>query len=207
MVEIAGWLNQGGPVLWVIFALSILALTLIIWKIAHLTRLGAFDGGSRTEDAILGWCAGQHEQAIGTLRTTPSLRGKLAYAAMEAAGDAALTAADAREETTRVARNLLARARAGLRPLDMISTVAPLLGLLGTVLGMIEAFQALEDAGSRPDPTALAGGIWQALLTTAAGMAVAIPAAMALIWFDGIAERLQRDMEDAATRIFLLRAS
>jgi len=75
------------------------------------------------------------------------------------------------------------------------------LGLLGTVLGMIAAFQTLQEAGSRADPAALAGGIWEALLTTAAGMAVAIPASMALAWFESVADRAQDDMEDAATRI------
>jgi len=101
-----------------------------------------------------------------------------------------------------VARALLAEARAGLRPLELIATIAPLIGLLGTVLGMIEAFQALQETGSRADPAALAGGIWEALLTTAAGMAVAIPASMALTWFESVADRVQADMEDAATRIF-----
>ena len=52
------------------------------------------------------------------------------------------------------------------------------------------------------DPGALAGGIWEALLTTAAGMGVAIPAAMAGAWFESIAERIQADMEDVATVVF-----
>jgi biopolymer transport protein ExbB len=67
---------------------------------------------------------------------------------------------------------------------------------------MIAAFQALQDAGGQTDPATLAGGIWEALLTTAAGMAVAIPAAAALTWFDSIADRVQAEMEDDATRIF-----
>ncbi|MEL6601515.1 MAG: MotA/TolQ/ExbB proton channel family protein [Pseudomonadota bacterium] len=66
---------------------------------------------------------------------------------------------------------------------------------------MIEAFQALETTGTRADPAALAGGIWEALLTTAAGMAVAIPASAALSWFDSIADRLRLSMEDVATRV------
>ena len=74
---------------------------------------------------------------------------------------------------------------------------------MGTVLGMIEAFQALETTGGQADPSVLAGGIWEALLTTAAGMAVAIPAAVALSWFEAIAERVQRDLEDIATRMFI----
>jgi biopolymer transport protein ExbB len=54
-----------------------------------------------------------------------------------------------------------------------------LLGLFGTVLGMVEAFRQLELAGSQVDPAVLSGGIWQALLTTAVGLAVAIPAVLA----------------------------
>jgi biopolymer transport protein ExbB len=68
---------------------------------------------------------------------------------------------------------------------------------------MIDAFQALQDAGDRADPAALAGGIWEALLTTAAGMAVAIPAGVALVWFESICDRVQADLEDIATRIFV----
>jgi biopolymer transport protein ExbB len=101
-----------------------------------------------------------------------------------------------------VAKAALMQTRRGLRALELIATIAPLIGLLGTVLGMIEAFQALQAAGNRADPAALAGGIWQALLTTAAGMAVAIPASMALSWYDSICERVQADLEDLATRVF-----
>ena len=207
MSEITAFLSRGGPVLWLIAILSIFALALVLWKVLHFLRLGAFSGGHATEEAIRNWCAGDHDTAIAGLKTRPSLRGRLAFAAMRTASDAALTATDAREETTRVARNLLASARRGLRPLELIATVAPLLGLLGTVLGMIEAFQVLQEAGNRADPAALAGGIWEALLTTAAGMSVAIPASMALSWFDGVTERVQTEMEDAATRIFLMRSS
>lgn len=122
--------------------------------------------------------------------------------AIEARLDDAMTDPQAREETTRVAKSALMQTRRGLRALELIATIAPLIGLLGTVLGMIEAFQALQAAGNRADPSALAGGIWQALLTTAAGMAVAIPASMALSWYDSICERVQADMEDLATRVF-----
>jgi biopolymer transport protein ExbB len=66
-----------------------------------------------------------------------------------------------------------------------VAQVAPLLGLFGTVLGMIEAFQGLQQAGAAVDPSALAGGIWVALLTTAVGLVVAMPASLLLTWFDG----------------------
>ena len=63
-----------------------------------------------------------------------------------------------------------------LRGLEMTASVAPLMGLLGTVIGMINSFSKLSMSGTRVDPTILAGGIWEALLTTAGGLAVAIPA-------------------------------
>ena len=90
--------------------------------------------------------------------------------------------------------------------LELISTIAPLLGLLGTVLGMIAAFQALQESGSRADPAILAGGIWEALLTTAAGMAVAIPASITLTWFESVVERVRHDLEDIAARVFVARS-
>ena len=132
---------------------------------------------------------------------------KLVRTAISASLDPALDATSAREETERVARRALSEARAGIRLLEGVATVAPLLGLLGTVLGMIEAFQALQDSGARADPSAVAGGIWEALLTTAAGRGVALTAALAVAWFDSVTESIAADMEDLATRIFLARPS
>ncbi|WP_010140285.1 MotA/TolQ/ExbB proton channel family protein, partial [Oceanicola sp. S124] len=65
------------------------------------------------------------------------------------------------------------------------------------------AFQALQEAGSNADPSMLAGGIWEALLTTAAGMAVAIPASAALTWFEAVLDNLRTDLEDLSARIFV----
>lgn len=63
--------------------------------------------------------------------------------------------------------------------LATVSGVAPLLGFLGTVLGMIKAFQQIESLGGNVNATVLAGGIWEAMVTTAAGLAVGIPAIIA----------------------------
>ena len=103
------------------------------------------------------------------------------------------------------ARAQLQEISAGLRALELVVTIAPLLGLLGTVLGMIDAFQALQLEGGNADPATLAGGIWAALLTTAAGMAVAIPVAMCLTWFDTIHDKMRHSFEDIATRIFAIK--
>ncbi|MEY2957120.1 MAG: hypothetical protein RLZ26_2283 [Pseudomonadota bacterium] len=202
---VAAALERGGPAMWAIGALSVVTVATILWKLADLARAGAFRGGARTRAAAERWQAGDAAGAAAMLRGARTARARLAAAAMAAAGDPTLDQAAAEAETARAARAILSEARAGLRLLDLVTTAAPLLGLLGTVLGMIEAFRALEESGARADAAALAGGIWEALLTTAAGMAVALPAAVALAWFEGVIEAMRHDMEDAATRILLRR--
>lgn len=200
--DLAEFLSRGGPTLWLIAALSVLTLALVLWKLWRMLLDGAWSGAA-TRAALALWEAGNADKALSQLEGRRSLRARLAWRAMRCKLDPALTDAQAREETTRHARADLTDARSGLRALELIATIAPLLGLLGTVLGMIGAFQALQVAGSRADPAALAGGIWEALLTTAAGMAVAIPAGVALVWFESLCDRMQADMEDIATRVFL----
>ncbi|KEO56115.1 MotA/TolQ/ExbB proton channel family protein [Thioclava pacifica] len=192
----------GGPAMWAIAALSVLSLALIFWKLWDLLAAGAWSGGARTQAAIEAWARGDLDAAEAVLKDRRSLRAQLARAAMASLRDPQLDRAGAEAETARVARNLLARARSGLRGLELAVVIGPLLGLLGTVAGMIAAFRALQEAGVQADPATLAGGIWEALLTTAAGMAVAIPAQIALSGFDAVVDRLRHDMEDAATRIF-----
>lgn len=68
--------------------------------------------------------------------------------------------------------------------LEIIGQVSPLIGLLGTVIGMIDSFNELELGGSLVDPSVLAGGIWTALLTTAMGLIVAIPALISHYFYD-----------------------
>ena len=68
--------------------------------------------------------------------------------------------------------------------LEIIAQVSPLIGLLGTVIGMIDSFNELELGGSLVDPSILAGGIWTALLTTAMGLIVAIPALISHYFFE-----------------------
>lgn len=195
------FLSRGGPALWAIAALSVLTVALILWRMLQFWSLGVWRGQG-AEAAVSLWCDRDASAGHAALPARPGIRARLARVAMEALLNPRFDAEAAEREVTRVAKNELAELRQGLRPLELIATIAPLIGLLGTVLGMIEAFQALQDSGAGADPSVLAGGIWEALLTTAAGMAVAIPAAMALSWFESVVERVQIDMEDIATRLF-----
>jgi biopolymer transport protein ExbB len=83
--------------------------------------------------------------------------------------------------------------------LASIASVAPLLGFFGTVLGMIEAFRQVQTLQGNADPSVLAGGIWEALVTTAAGLAVGILANLAYNYLLGRIKRLTNDMERSAT--------
>ncbi|WP_208352131.1 MotA/TolQ/ExbB proton channel family protein [Pseudaestuariivita rosea] len=199
--DILAFLDRGGPALWVIAGLSILTLALILWKTWHLLQIGAWSGQAATAAVGL-WRQNQVQQAEKTVADRPTLRATLVREAIAKRLDPQLTEDAAREEVAQFARKQLTDARVGLRALDLIATIAPLIGLLGTVLGMITAFQALQTSGAQADAAVLAGGIWEALLTTATGMAVAIPASIALSWFESVLERLQVEMEGDATQIF-----
>ncbi len=94
-----------------------------------------------------------------------------------------------------------AELRRNLRILNGVATVSPLLGLLGTVLGMIHAFNAVATADALGRPELLAKGISQALLTTAAGLTVAIPALLAYLYFVGRCERLLAEIDTLAQEV------
>ncbi|MFY1708419.1 MotA/TolQ/ExbB proton channel family protein [Tritonibacter scottomollicae] len=198
--EAKTFLRDGGPSIWAIAALSVITLALILWKIWRLALIGAWSKG-KARQAVAAYEAGDADRALTLVQGRRGVRSKVVAAALSAIKS--MPDAHAREETARVAKRELGSARSGLGALELISTIAPLLGLLGTVMGMIAAFQALQAAGSKADPSMLAGGIWEALLTTAAGMAVAIPASAALTWFESVIDRIRRDVEDGATRLFV----
>lgn len=88
-----------------------------------------------------------------------------------------------------------------LRGLSVISNVAPLLGLLGTVTGMIRAFMKIEQHGGKVDVSLLAGGIWEAMMTTAAGLTVAIPCLLLYNYFMGRVNTFESEMRDAADEL------
>jgi len=98
---------------------------------------------------------------------------------------------------TRVIRGL----DKNLRGLAIIGNITPLLGLLGTVTGMIKAFIKIQELGGRVDASVLAGGIWEALITTAFGLSVAIPTLVAYHYFEGRVDDIAAEMKDASTEL------
>lgn len=85
-----------------------------------------------------------------------------------------------------------------LRGLAVIGNITPLLGLLGTVTGMIKAFIKIQELGGRVDASVLAGGIWEALITTAAGLSIAIPTIVFYHYFEGRVDNITSQMRETA---------
>jgi len=173
----------GGPVVLILIAVSVVAGAVVLAKIWQFLRLGVGRHAGLAA-ALSEWDRGARGPALARAGTARSHLAGLALQAMQAGAVSADPAA-LRARLLGLAEARVAALSGGLRLLDSIAQVAPLLGLFGTVLGMIEAFQGLQAAGQSVDPAALAGGIWVALLTTAVGLAVAMPSALLLSWFDG----------------------
>ncbi len=193
---------RGGPVMVVLLTLSLAALTIVLlksWQFLRLRRLRS--------DALEQWLelveAGRGEEAASILGDEMHPVVSVYRRTLGLAGDPAVSAPAAAAEVSRLGSALLRRAEAGLRPLSIIAQLSPLLGLLGTVLGMIQAFMRIEEAGSVVDPAVLSGGIWQALLTTAFGLTIAIPAMAAFHFFEGVVDRMAATMKDGSQRILL----
>ncbi|WP_255448583.1 MotA/TolQ/ExbB proton channel family protein [Telmatospirillum sp. J64-1] len=191
----------GGPIMYVLAALSILAAALVVMKVIQFTLARAWGNGT-ADRALELWHGGRGDEALPVLEAHPNPVARVLDTAIRGRLRGTLSEEKLREETTRVAGLQLDELKSGLRFLALVATLSPLLGLLGTVMGMIDAFQALEGAGNRVDPSILSGGIWVALLTTAAGLVVAIPAAAAHHWLEGVVDRIARRMEDSATQVF-----
>ncbi|WP_170370176.1 MotA/TolQ/ExbB proton channel family protein [Ruegeria arenilitoris] len=190
-------LALGGPVVAILLVMSILTVAVSIYKLWQFAACGV--GRHRVlSQALAAWDAGDHDTARERLAASSSYLAPIVGAAMSAPDTAGLD-----ERLDAEAGLALARLERGFRLLDTVAQLAPLLGLFGTVLGMIEAFQSLQTAGAGVDPSLLAGGIWVALVTTAVGLAVAMPTSMVLSWFESRTAR-ERVFADKALRTILV---
>ena len=202
LARIEAFLDTGGPVVWLLLAISIAALSVVVLKLWQFFRLRP-EHNEELPQAISAWRQGRYEQAWRMLKTERFSSDIVALAMRDLAREDA-DQATLREELERVALAKLKDLRSHLPTLEVIGTLTPLLGLLGTVLGMIAAFRAMEAAGSQVDPSVLSGGIWQALLTTAIGLSIAIPVMAAYNWMDRKAQRVSEQINDAVTQVFTL---
>ncbi len=188
--------------MYLLLGMSVLALTIIAFKAIQFLRLGTRH--TQVIDATMrNLQHGAVDDAFRALKQDRSPVARVIESAITVGRDRSMSTADSEAEISRVGSEQVRRIESWLRMLSSIAHLAPFCGLLGTVLGMIEAFMNLEVAGSRVDPAVLSGGIWEALLTTAFGLAVAIPAMAGYFYFEGEVDKLRAAMKDASVRILV----
>ena len=203
--ELTRFLSVGGPVIGLLACLSVGALTVMLVKLWQWRRQRPWPHNI-TEQALANLEYGERALAIKLLQGQRNYQAQLISHTLHLLETGTLSVEEVKAESGRLARSFVAKLDSYTRLLEVIASLAPLLGLFGTVLGMIDAFQAMEAAGAQVNPSVLSGGIWKALLTTAAGLAIAIPVSMANSWFERRVEVEATAMLDGLERVFTLEA-
>lgn len=188
--------RDAGNMAWPLGACILIGLAVIIWKFFDIfLKSGATKKMLREVDELL--AQRRIKEALELTRESDSPAANILYAGLERRDEGT-------ERVTKAIENQglieLSKMERGLVILATLTNVAPLLGFLGTVVGMIQAFQAIEFAGE-VDATTVAGGIKVALTTTAAGLAIAIPVSIAHNYFVSRIDHLVIDMEESAQRL------
>jgi biopolymer transport protein ExbB len=190
-------LANGGPVLWLLLIASAVALSVFIERVLHCHRAqinsAEFLNGVRNvlkRDNVV--------EALSICEATPGPVARLVKAAILNRDQGRERLHEALEEAGLAE---VPRLEEKLGLLATIAQIAPLLGLLGTVLGFIQVFSQVEAAGLYAHVGLLSKGIWQALICTAAGLAVAIPAYAGYNYLVNRINTIVLDMEKAATDI------
>ncbi len=188
--------DEMGFMRWPLGACLLLGIIVIIWKFFDLM---AKSGRTKKILGEVNQLLSEHkvDEAMEVCRESDSPAANILFAGLERRN----------EGTDRVMKAIenqglleLSKLEKGLVVLATLMNVAPLLGFLGTVIGMIIAFQAIEVAGE-VEATLVAGGIKVALLTTASGLAIAIPVSIAHNYFVSRIDSLVIDMEESAQKM------
>lgn len=198
-----GLFEQGGPIMWLLLLLSIIALVLFMERALFLHR-----GQIRSTEFVSGikniLRKRRLVEALTLCEETPGPVANVVKAGLLHYEEDEEKMRFAIQEAALVEIPVLERR---LGSIAAIAQAAPLLGLLGTVLGMITTFSLVHAEGPYVNTSLVSGGIWQALLTTAAGLAIAIPAHLGHHFLSGRVRALVNDMEWVGNEImqFLLK--
>jgi biopolymer transport protein ExbB len=191
-----GWFLLGGPVMWPLLFCSVLSWAVILertWSlVARAGRIVSREFVSELE-ALVG--KGDFEAAIVSCRKHDSMMARVLLAGLRQSGQPHAVIREAVEDAGRRESFDLERF---MNTLSSIAVIAPMLGFLGTVIGMIQTFQTLSVTH---DYGQLSKGIYVALITTAGGLIVAIPSYLAHRLFVGLIDRRVRQMEDLSLNL------
>jgi biopolymer transport protein ExbB len=197
MAEIYAFLARGGILMIPILLCSVLGMAFFLERMWSLQKPRVLPA-QFIERVMQALKARRYDEAETLCRDNPSAAAAILAAGLRYAGGDRSLVKEAMEETGRREMHYLERFT---NALGAIATVAPLLGLLGTVTGMIRVFQRVVSqaaAGTMADPGALANGIWEALITTAAGLTVAIPIYLGYRYILSRVDRLGVELEDTS---------
>jgi biopolymer transport protein ExbB len=195
--------TKGGPVMWLLLLLGLTALIIFVERalFLHRSQIRSAEFLNGIKNLLQ---KGRLMEALTLSEETPGPVAKVVKAGLRHAGEDESALRFALQDAALVEIPILERR---VSALAAISQVAPLFGLLGTLLGMIKTFWLFNQGGNYATPVVLAGGMWEALLTAAAGLAVAIPAHLARHFLTGRVRAIVQDMEWAGSELmrFLLR--
>jgi biopolymer transport protein ExbB len=191
-VSLSERLAQGGVTMIFLLLLSMTAVTSGLERLIHLRRDRIMPDGL-ADDARRLWSEGRYDDLSRLCAERPSTLASIVNALVKHRGSTYVNLSTlAGDLAARDMKQHLQRAH----PIAVVATLAPLLGLLGTVIGMIESFEIVAIAGSLGDASLLAGGISKALVTTATGLVIAVPALALYHYFRGRAGRLTVELEE-----------
>ncbi len=194
---------KGGWVMYLIILLSVYSLGIVFFKAYQLYTSKALQ--TYYIDRVMMYVKrGELTDASVLLSREQGPVARIMRVAVECILNRQMSMRSRESEISRVGSSELRYLESHMRGLEMAATIAPLMGLMGTVIGMIKAFSKLAEAGSRIDPSMLAGGIWEALVTTASGLMVAIPSLAAYYIIDSLIERVRATMRDVTIQILAL---
>ena len=194
--------SKGGVVTWVIALLSAVGLPIAAIKLYEFYRMDIFRPHA-FEEALGDMRRGKTAGLGARLDALAHPAAPLIAFALSQSSAARLAPAVLREELTRRAQFLVRHLSRHIWVLELIAASAPLFGLLGTVLGMIIAFQGVGQGVGGADTALLAAGIWEALLTTAFGLGVALPFSILAAVFNNAVDGVRDMVEDALTEILV----
>ena len=202
-MEFASLLVKGGPVVYILLGLSVYVLSIVIYKLHILFKVNFFNSDV-THNSVKMWLNNNKEEAYTDIsKDTHPQKEVVSFTMYHLLKNNINQDYERylREEVSRLSQERLEYYDSNLDTLKVIAMVAPLLGLLGTVFGMIDAFQQMEMAGNNINPSTLSGGIWEALLTTAVGLSVAIPTVLFESYFRATNEKLKINIEHSVTKL------
>lgn len=193
------FLLKGGFFIWPILLCSVLALFISLERLYyfHRSALNVSNFLTRIRKMIL---EGKTEEAERFAQGLPGPVARIVGIGIHL-GLHRWSAEEKDKVISRAGSNELRKLEKRLRTLGIIAHISPLLGLLGTVTGMISAFMKIQELGGQVDASVLAGGIWEALITTAAGLSVAIPTMVAYHYFEGRIDEFSVQMKNAVQEL------